>query len=116
MNEFDFFETPIIPYTTLVEGEEVELHIRNTATMEQMAVRGIVSQRSERLPEGNNAKLNCYGRLGAKVGVVWFIHILEELEEASLATDHTEAQSQDMEQSLASPEAFKKSKYRKDGE
>lgn len=114
MKEFDFFETPIIPHTTLVEGDEVILHVRNSETMEQSAVRGIVSRRAENLPEGDNAKLNCFGRLGAKVAGDWYIHILEDLEEAALATDHIEAQSQDMEQSLKSPEAFKKSKYRKD--
>lgn len=116
MNELDFFETPIIPHTILVEGEEVVLHVRNTATMEQSAVRGVVSKNAASLPEEGTAKLNCYGRLGAKVPGSWFIHVIEEMEEGALATDHLEAQSQDIEQSLKSPEAFKKSKYRKDEE
>lgn len=116
MKELDFFETPIIPHSMLIDGAEVVLHVRNTETMEQSAVRGIVAKNPANLPEGDNAKLNCYGRLGAKVAGAWYIHVLEEMEEGALATDHLEAQSQDIEQSLKSPEGFKKSKYRKDEE
>jgi hypothetical protein len=42
----------------------------------------------------------------------WFIHVLEELDEESLSTDHELAQSLDIEQSLKSPEQFKRSRYR----
>ena len=116
MKQYDFFETPVIPYTLLVEMAEVEIHVRDTETMEQSGVRGIVAKSLDRLPEGRGIKLNCYGRLGARIQDSWFIHVLEEMDDASLSTDHLVAQSMDMEQSLKSPEQFKKSRYRKDKE
>ncbi|MCX7171448.1 MAG: hypothetical protein NTY41_14515 [Proteobacteria bacterium] len=116
MKQYDFFETPVNPYTLLVEMAEVEIHVRDTETMEQSGVRGIVARSLEKLPAGQGVKLNCYGRLGARISDPWFIHVLEEMDDASLATDHIKAQSMDMEQSLKSPEQFKKSRYRKDQE
>lgn len=113
VDEYDFFETPVIPYTTLVEGGDVEIHVRNTATMEQAAVRGVVSRDSGRLA-GNVIKLNCYGRLGARIDQVWYMQVAAFLEDEALTTDHTLAQSLDIEQSLKSPEQFKKSRYRQD--
>ena len=116
MKQYDFFETPVNPYTLLVEMAEVEIHVRDTETMEQSGVRGIVAKSLDRLPEGLGVKLNCYGRLGVRIQDPWFIQVLEELDDASLSTDHLVAQSMDMEQSLKSPEQFKKSRYRKDKE
>jgi hypothetical protein len=115
MLHFDFFETPVIPYTVLAEGAEVKIHVRNADTMEQGAVRGIVSRKLESLPDGEIAQLNCYGRLGVRMDV-WYMQVLEHLEDEALATDHTLAQSLDIEQSLKSAEQFKKSRYRKDKE
>jgi len=116
MKEYDFFETPINPYTILVEMAEVEIHVRDTETMEQCGVRGIIAKSLARLPDGSGHKLNCYGRLGVRINDPWFIHVLEEMDESSLATDHIKAQSMDMEQSLKTAEQFKKSRYRKEGE
>ena len=50
MQEFDFFETPITPYTVLSDQAEIEIHIRDTETMEQVG-----------------ARLNIYGRLGERI-------------------------------------------------
>lgn len=116
MDEFDFFETPVIPYSILSPGAEVRLHVRNTETMEQTAIRGVVARSIEALPNGSGARLNCYGRLGARISDEWFIHVLEELEDEALSTDHIKAQSLDIEQSLKSPEQFKKSRFREDKE
>jgi hypothetical protein len=116
MTHYDFFETPVIPYTTLQEGAEVVIHVRDGDTMQQMAVRGIVSRRRESLPGGDGVDLVCYGRLGARISDPWFIHVLAELEETALATDHELAQGLDIEQSLKSPEQFRKSRFRKDQE
>lgn len=116
MSEYDFFETPVNPFTVLVEGTEVVIHIRSTETMEQGALRGIVSKNKESLPDGEVAKLNCYGRLGARINDAWYIQIIEHMEDDALATDHNLAQSMDIEQSLKSPEQFKKSRYRNDKE
>lgn len=113
MDEYDFFETPITPYTVLVDRAEVEIHIRDTATMEQSGVKAIVAQSMDRLPDGKGHKLNVYGRLGERFKQEWYIHILEDLDEDSLATDHEYAQSLDIEQSLGSSEKFKESRYRK---
>lgn len=112
-DEYDFFDTPIIPYTVLAEGAEVELHVRDTATMEQRGVRAIVAKSMEGLPDGVGAKLNVYGRLGERIRQEWFIHVIEDLDDAALETDHIEAQKLDIEQSLGSAEKFKESKYRK---
>ncbi len=113
MEEYDFFETPITPYTVLEDKAEVEIHIRDTATMEQKGVKAIVARSLENLPEGAGSKLNVYGRLGERIKHEWYIHILEDLDEAALATDHEYAQSLDIEQSLGSAEKFKESRYRK---
>ncbi len=113
MDEYDFFETPITPYTVLVDRAEVEIHIRDTATMEQSGVKAIVAQSLDHLPDGQGQKLNVYGRLGERFKQEWYIHILEDLDEDSLATDHEYAQSLDIEQSLGSSEKFKESRYRK---
>lgn len=113
MDEYDFFETPITPYTVLVDRAEVEIHIRDTATMEQSGVKAIVAQSLDHLPDGQGHKLNVYGRLGERFKQEWYIHILEDLDEDSLATDHEYAQSLDIEQSLGSSEKFKESRYRK---
>lgn len=113
---YDFFETPIVPYTTLQDGAEVVIHVRDGDTMQQAAVRGIVSRTAARLPGGSAVPLHCYGRLGVRIPDTWFIHVLEDLDEAALSTDHELAQSQDIEQSLKSPEQFKRSRYRKDEE
>jgi hypothetical protein len=120
MLELDFFETPINPYTLLVDGTEVTIHVRNTETMEQGAVRGIVSRKLEALGaagEGTEiAVLNCYGRLGVRLTDAWYMKVLEHMDDEALRTDHVLAQSLDIEQSLKSPEQFKKSRFRKDQE
>jgi hypothetical protein len=113
MDEYDFFETPITPYTVMEDQAELELHIRDTATMEQRGVKAIVARSLEKLPEGQGYKLNVYGRLGERINHEWYIHILEDLDENALATDHEYAQSLDIEQSLGSSEKFKESRYRK---
>lgn len=113
-DEYDFFDTPIVPLTILQDQQEVKINVRNTHTMEQSAVRAIVARSIEGLPDGEGAPLNCYGRLGARIQEQWYIHVLEELEEAALATHHETARKMDMEQSLDSPEQFKKSRYRKE--
>lgn len=113
MDEFDFFDTPITPYTVLQDGAEVEIHIRDTATMEQRGVKAVVGKSPESLPGGEGVRLNIYGRLGVRIEEEWYIHILEELADTALATDHLLAQSMDMEQSLGSPEQFRQSRYRK---
>ncbi len=113
MNEYDFFDTPITPYTILQEMAEVNIHVRSTDTMEHTAVKAIVSQSPDKLPEGEHSRLYVYGRLGEKIASNWYIHVIEELDEAALSTDHELAQSQDMEQSLGSAEKFKQSRYRK---
>lgn len=115
MVEYDFFETPVNPYTVLVDGDEVIIHVRNSETMEQGALRGVVSRQVEKL-SGDVAKLNCYGRLGARIADAWYMQIVEHLDDAALSTDHNLAQSLDMEQSLKSAEQFKKSRYRQDKE
>lgn len=112
-DEYDFFDTPITPYTVLVDGAEVELHVRDTATMEQHGVRAIVAKSMEGLPDGAGAILNVYGRLGERIREDWFIHVIEDMDDAALETDHVEAQKLDIEQSLGSAEKFKESKYRK---
>jgi hypothetical protein len=113
MDEYDFFETPVIPYTILQDGAEVTIHVRDTDTMEQSGVKAIVSRDLAALPEGHNCRLHVYGRLGEKISSDWYMHVLEDLDEAALATDHELAQSMDMEQSLGSAEKFKESRYRK---
>lgn len=112
--EYDFFETPVIPYTVLQDQAEVEIHVRNTETMEQSAVRAMVAKSIDKLPEGKGSTLNCYGRLGARINDAWYIHVIEELDEEALATHHEIAKKMDMEQSLDSPEQFKKSRYRQE--
>jgi hypothetical protein len=110
---YDFFDTPITPYTLLTDGAEVSIHIRHSDTMEQKSVRGIVARNIDRLPDGTGARLTVYGRLGEHISSNWYIHILEELDESALATDHELAQQLDIEQSLKSAEKFRESKYRK---
>lgn len=113
MAEFDFFDTPIQPYTALVDRAELEMHVRDTETMEQRAVRAVVATSLAGLPKGEGAVLNVYGRLGSRIPHEWYIHILGDLDEAALSTDHEMAQSLDIEQSMESVEKFKVSKYRK---
>ena len=113
-DEYDFFDTPIVPLTILQDQQEVKINVRNTHTMEQSAVRAVVARSIEGLPGGEGVTLNCYGRLGARIQEQWYIHILEELEEEALSTHHETAKKMDMEQSLDSPEQFKKSRYRKE--
>jgi hypothetical protein len=116
VHEFDFFETPVAPYAILSEGAEVTIHIRDAETMEQGAVRGIVSRSREALQGDEIARLNCYGRLGARINEAWYMQVLERLDDEALATDHTIAQSLDIEQGLKTAEQFKKSRYRKEQE
>lgn len=113
MDEFDFFETPITPYTILKDQVEVEIHIRDTSTMEQHGVRAIIATTMEKLPGGEGAKLNIYGRLGERIHQEWYIHILDELADEALSTEHELAQKLDIEQSLGSAEKFRESRYRK---
>ena len=113
MHEFDFFDTPITPYTVLHDKAEVEIHVRDTETMEQRGVRAEVARSLQGLPDGDNAKLNIYGRLGERIHHEWYIHILDELEEEALATEHEKAQRLDIEQSMGADEKFKQSRYRK---
>ena len=113
VDEYDFFDTPVVPYAVLQDGEEVRINVRDTATMEQMAVRAIVARSADRLPKGPVARLNVFGRLGARIDDEWYIQVVCELEEEALATDHETAQSLDMEQSLKTAETFKESRYRK---
>ena len=56
MHEFDFFDTPITPYTVLKDQAEVEIHIRDTETMEQRGVRAIVAMSPEQLPDADGAR------------------------------------------------------------
>jgi len=113
MSQFDFFDTPILPYTILQDRAELDLHIRDTDTMEQRAVRAVVATSPEKLPGGQGAVLNVYGRLGERIRQEWYIHILGDLEEAALGTDHEYAQSLDIEHAMEATEKFKESKYRK---
>lgn len=112
-DEYDFFDTPVAPYAVLREGEEVEINVRDAATMEQMAVRAVVARSAAQLPEGPVARLNVWGRLGVRINDEWYIQVIEELDEEALATDHETATSLDMEQSLKTAETFKQSRYRK---
>jgi hypothetical protein len=112
MNEYDFFDTPITPFTVLQDGAELSIHIRDSETMEQRGVRAIVTRNPGQLPEADRARLNVYGRLGERIQEEWFIHILSDLEEDALATDHEKAQKLDMEHSLGADEAFRRSRYR----
>ena len=111
-DEYDFFEMPVMPYETLQDGAEVEIHVRDTGTMEQFAVRAVVATAPEKLPSGSGARLHTYGRLGVRIESSWWIEVLEVLEDDALSTDHTVAQSLDIEQSLGSPERFRESRYR----
>lgn len=113
MDEYDFFETPVIPHTVLQEGQEVIIHVRDTNTMEQKGVRALVSRNPDSLPDGEACQIHLYGRLGVKMNSDWFMQILEDMDDAALATDHELAQSMDMEQSLGSAEKFRESRYRK---
>lgn len=113
MQEFDFFDTPITPYTVLKDQTELEIHIRDTETMEQRGVRAVVAKSPEQLPDGDRAKLNIYGRLGERIHDEWYIHIIEELAEEAMATDYVKAQKLDIEQSMGADEKFKESRYRK---
>ena len=116
VHEFDFFETPVNPYTLLTEGAEVTIHVRNAETMEQGAIRGIVSRNRDSLKGEEIAQLNCYGRLGVRIHEAWYMDVREHLDDTALGTDHTLAQSLDIEQGLKTAEQFKKSRYRKDQE
>jgi hypothetical protein len=113
MSQYDFFETPIQPYTVLKDRAELDMHVRDTDTMEQRAVRAIVASSLAKLPDGKGAVLNVYGRLGERIRQEWYIHIVGDLDEDSLGTDHEMAQSLDIEQGMESTEQFKVSKYRK---
>jgi hypothetical protein len=111
--EYDFFDMPVMPYTTLQDGAEVAIHVRDTETFEQFAVRGVVATDPAKLPSGEGSRLHTYGRLGVRIASNWWIEILEFQDEAALNTDHIVAQSLDIEQSLGSPETFRQSKFRK---
>lgn len=113
MSEYDFFDTPIQPYTVLKDRAELDLHIRDTETMEQRAVRAIVASSPSMLAPDSSAVLNVYGRLGERIRQPWFIQIIGDLDEAALGTDHEMAQSLDIEQAMESTEQFRVSKYRK---
>ena len=113
MAEFDFFDTPIQPYTVLKDRAELDMHIRDTETMEQRAVRAIVATSLAKLAPEAGAVLNVYGRLGERIRQEWYIQILSDLDEEALGTDHEMAQSLDIEQGMESTEQFKVSKYRK---
>lgn len=113
MEEYDFFDTPIRPYTLLKDGGEVELNIRDTNTMESSAVRALVATTPSKIPDDARALLHVYGRLGERFPQQWYIQILEVLDEQALSTDHLEAQKLDIEQSLGADEKFKESRYRK---
>lgn len=112
MYEYDFFDTPIKPYTDLKNLTEVEIHVRDTETMEQRGVRAIIATSKDQLPDGDVAKLNIYGRLGERIRQDWYMHVIEVLEDDALATDHEKAQKLDIEQSLGADEKFKQSRYR----
>lgn len=111
--EYDFFDMPIMPYTTLQDGAEVAIHVRDSETFEQFAVRAVVATDPAKLPSGDGSRLHTYGRLGVRIQSNWWIEILEFQDEAALNTDHIAAQAQDIEQSLGSPETFRESKFRK---
>ena len=111
--EYDFFDMPIMPYTTLQEGAEVAIHVRDSETFEQFAVRAVVATDPAKLPSGEGSRLHTYGRLGVRIQSNWWIEILEFQDEAALNTDHAAARAQDIEQSLGSPETFRESKFRK---
>lgn len=111
--EYDFFDMPVMPYTTLQEGAEVQIHVRDSETFEQFAVRAVVASDPAKLPGGDGSRLHTYGRLGVRIPSSWWIEILEFQDEAALNTDHITAQSLDIEQSLGSPESFRESKFRK---
>lgn len=113
MHEYDFFDTPILPYTILKDRAELELHIRDTETMEQRAVRAIVASSSSMLAADSCAVLHVYGRLGERIPQQWFIQILGDLDDSALGTDHNTAQALDIEQAMESTENFRVSKYRK---
>jgi len=113
MPEFDFFETPVQPYTVLKDRAELEMHVRDSETMEQRAVHAVVATSVAKLPQGEGAVLNVYSRLGDRIRQEWYIHILGDLNEEALSTDHEMAQALDIEQSMESTEKFKVSKYRK---
>lgn len=113
MSEFDFFDTPVQPYTVLKDNAELDMRIRDTETMEQRAVRAVVATSLAKLPKGQGVVLNVYGRLGERFNQAWYIHILGDLDEDALNTDHELAQSLDIEQGMDSTEKFKASKYRK---
>ena len=111
-DEYDFFDMPVMPYDTLQDGAEVKIHVRDTETMEQFAVRAVVATAPGKLPGGTGARLNTYGRLGVRIESSWWIEVIEVLEDDALSTDHTVAQSLDIEQSLGSAERFRESRYR----
>lgn len=115
MTEYDFFETPVNPYTLLKDGTELTLNVRSAETMELTALRGIVSRKRESLADDEVVKLNCYGRLGERMKEIWYMQILEYMDDTALATEHELAQSLDIEQSLKTPEQFK-SRRRQDKE
>lgn len=111
--EYDFFDMPVMPYTVLQEGAQIDIHVRDTQTFEQFAVRAVVASDPAKLPGGEGSRLHTYGRLGVRIQSNWWIEILEFLDESALHTDHLVAQSLDIEQSLGSPESFRESKFRK---
>jgi len=111
--EYDFFDMPVMPYTVLQEGAEIAIHVRDSETFEQFAVRAVVATDPEKLPSGAGSRLHTYGRLGVRIQSNWWIEILEFQDEAALHTDHLVAQALDIEQSLGSPESFRESKFRK---
>lgn len=77
--EYDVFVDDV---STLVEGKEIVLPVRDLVTLKTTAVRAILSSSAEALPNGNNLWLRySRGRLREKP---WKIKVIEELPFESL--------------------------------
>lgn len=108
MSGYDFYDTEIQGISVLRDGAEVQIHLRDRDTMQSRAVRAIVADSHDKLPDGE--KLYLYGRLGVSLPSPWYIKILEELEEEALATDADLAGRLDPEMQMGSAESFKRSR------
>lgn len=106
MPGYDFYDTEIQGIALLREGEVLEIHVRDRDTMESRAVRAMVSTSQDRLDGAE--KLFTYGRLGVAIPSNWYIQILEELGDESLATSSEEAARLDPEMQAKEFESFKK--------